>query len=211
MPTASLDCAAPYGDDGILIEVNAAGYMWENKTLTVEAVQAIEPAHWFEKVEQRPVNYVLELYANPPPSVELVVPTGYRGMVKAEIQIADVPLVAGQRIFSCVVPPSGTVQVTGPHLLERVGSGDFRIKYADGTLLNGQATGPAIGVWCLKYDGHAFHFLIGTRHDYDAYRPSSNPADSGSSRSNGDKGSGQGRRGHKGGNQQPADPGTGSN
>ena len=200
--------AAPYGEDGILVEAAATGYLSEDQSLTVAELQAIEPAHLFEDVNKRPVRLVLDLYAGPRPTIELVVPSGYRGTVKAEVQVrANASCPAGQRSFSYDVPPSGIVQAAGPPLLERVGCADFRIRYADGTSLSGQAVGAEIGFWCLKYEGDSFHFLIGTRGEYDALRPSSNTEDAKPGRSAGGKGKGQGRRNRNGGNQPPADPG----
>src|ERR1700733_2519280 len=111
--------AAPYGDLGVRVEANAPGYMYEEKYLTVAEVQAIEPAHWFEDVDRRPAAVVLELYADPHPTVELVVPTDYRGRIKAQFHIEpDAPCPPGQRCFTFTVPPSGVVQMIGPPLLQ---------------------------------------------------------------------------------------------
>src|SRR5580704_490058 len=80
--------AAPYGT-GILMEVTAPGRLSEHKDLSADAVGAIEPAGWFESTDRRPASQVIELYAEPRPTVELVVPAGYRGLVRAEIRVQD--------------------------------------------------------------------------------------------------------------------------
>ena len=52
--------------------------------------------------EKRPVSFVLELYtADPAPSVELVVPTGYRGVVDVDVQAREnIRCQPGQRCCS---------------------------------------------------------------------------------------------------------------
>lgn len=207
--------AAPYGEAGILLDVTAAGYMTEQKSYPVEAVKAIEPPGLFDSDRQRPVNFVVEMYAAPAPAVELVLPTGYHGTVTATVQIQeDAPITPGQRLFSYPVPPTGIVQLTGPPLLGRVHTPDFRARYADGTVLSRQAKDEEIGFWCLKSEGATEIFVVGTRAEYDELRHSES-GDDGKSRSSGGKGGGGGRGGGKrgggrGGSQPPSDPGSGS-
>jgi hypothetical protein len=164
--------AAPCGDaTGISVEMTAKGYLFEQKILLDKDVAAIAPAHLFETVEKRPVSFVLEMVAGPSPTVELIVPAGYRGLVKAEVHVQDdLPCPAGQRCFSYVVPPSGEVQVTGPRLLRRVFAPDFQARYADGTVLDRQAKDSAVGVWCLKSEETRHVFLVGTQAEYEERR-----------------------------------------
>src|SRR5262245_60021511 len=61
---------APFGDTGVQVEASANGYLCEEKIVSVEAVQRLEPARYFEAVDQRPVSFVLEMYAEPRPAVE---------------------------------------------------------------------------------------------------------------------------------------------
>jgi hypothetical protein len=199
--------AAPSGDAGILVRLTAPGYLSEEKNLSVEAVQAIEPAHLFEATDRRPVTFVLDLYPEPGPTVELVVPTGYRGLVKAEVRVQDdAPCPPGQRCFSCVVPASGVVQVTGPPLLRRVYGTDFRARTADGAPLSPRPTGSDVGLWWLKCEGSSQWFLVGTQGEYDSLRRSGPAEGAAESRSPGGKGEGRGRRNRRG-NQPPADAG----
>ena len=79
------------GNTGIEVTVTAKGYMTEYKTLSSPAVQEIQPAALFEKVERRPVTVVMELYADPGPTVELILPNGFRGDVRAELQAKETP------------------------------------------------------------------------------------------------------------------------
>ena len=95
--------AAPI-EDGFQVEANAPGYLLEERSLSGEVVQSPQPA-----------SVVLAMYAAPGPTVELVVPVGFRGLVRVETRIQDdLPFPAGQRCFRYDVAPSGVVQVTGP-------------------------------------------------------------------------------------------------
>ncbi len=82
--------AAPAGPGGVLLTVCAGEYLTEPQTLSVESVRALKPAGWFEKVEQRPPQLTVELYAGPRPTVELVLPAGFRGLVTATVKPATV-------------------------------------------------------------------------------------------------------------------------
>jgi hypothetical protein len=206
--------AAPSGDAGIQLDTIAAGYLTERQDLALEKIKAIEPAGWFEAVEKRPVTIVVDLYAGPTPTVEFVLPNGYRGRVKAEVEIeADAPIQPGQRTFRYEVTPDGSVAVAGPALLRRVLPPDFHARYADGTILTGNARDGDIGLWCLNWKGKDFEFLVGTKSEYDHLRFASSPSQSGDHRSSGGNSGGQGRRGRKGnqGNQGSSPPPDGGN
>jgi hypothetical protein len=204
--------AAPYGEAGILLDVTHPGYMTEQKNYPIEAVKAIEPAGLFESVDKRPVSFVVEMYTEPFPGVELVFPSSYRGTVKVAIKIQeDAPYQPGQRLFSYDVPASGILQVAGPPLLRRVYSPDFRARYADGTPLNRQPQGDEIGFWSLKSAEGYDHFLVGTRAEYEELRRADQKEGEGQNRSSGGKGGGGGRgKRNRGGNQSSSDSGQAS-
>ena len=126
--------ASPYGDSTILLSVNANGYVAERRTILVQAVQELEPDHWFKDVANKKVSFIAELYAKEPcPTVELIVPTGYRGPVQVDFRIPDdAPPAPGQRAFSYEVSSSGSVIVTGPAILRCFAVPNFTAKYADG-------------------------------------------------------------------------------
>jgi hypothetical protein len=202
--------AAPYGEAGIMLDVTKPGYMSEQKNYPTEAVKAIESS-WFIKPAGPPtVNFVVEMYAEPFPSVELVLPNGYRGTVKVGVKIQeDVPCPAGQRLFSYQVPPSGILQITGPPLLRRVFSPDFSARYVDGTVLNRQPQGDEVGFLCLKTEGGFDYYVVGTRAEFEALRHAEQTEGSGQNKSSGSgKGGGKGKRSRNGGSSPPAsDPG----
>jgi len=194
--------AAPYGDAGIAVDVTAGGYMSAEKTLPVAAVQALEPAHLFEAVERRPVSLVVELYAEPHPVIELVLPAGYRGVVKAEVLVQeDAANAPGQRLFSGVMAPSGVVQVIGPPLLRCLLIGDIRARFADGTPVSPQPKDREVGLWWINSESVArYAFFVGTRGEYDSFRLLSRVEGGEEKRSSGGgKSGGRGRGGRRGG------------
>ena len=199
--------AVPCGDTRIMLDVAADGYLPEHQFVSAEAVRAIAPAHLFEAVGRRPVSFVVDLYADSPvPTIEFVVPAGYRGLIQAELVIADdAPCQPGQRCFRYVVPPSGVVRVTAPALLRRFPLPAFGARYADGTPLSRGAKGAEVGLWQVKSDGPSYTFLVGTEDEYAQYHPprQGNPGEQ-APPSGGGKGRGRGRGGRRG-NQPPAD------
>jgi hypothetical protein len=203
---------APYGEVGILLEATVPGYMTEQKNYPIEAVKAIEPISFFKPAGQRPVSFVVEMYAEPFPSVDLVLPDGYRGTVKVGVKIReDAPCAPGQRLFSYPVPPSGIVQITGPPLLRRVFTPDFGARFADGTVLNRQPQGDEIGFMCLKTEGGFDYFVVGSRADFEQLRRTEQSEGAGKNQSSGNgKGGGKGKRNRNGGSSSPSDTGEAS-
>src|SRR5262249_20209078 len=164
--------AVHQGDAPFLVELTAGGYLPEANLVPTETVRTIEPAQLFEAVEGRPVSLVLEMVAaRPIPEIELVVDTGYRGLVEVELCFQEYAAgTPGQRFFSCAVPPSGAVQLRVPSLLQRVGLPNFSARYADGTVLTGTAQDEEVGFWELKGEGSRYTFLIGTKAERTLYR-----------------------------------------
>jgi hypothetical protein len=201
--------AAPFGEIGIKVQANARGYLDEETYLSVAEVQAIEPAHLFESVEQRPACVVVDLFAEPHPTVELIVPAGYRGTIKAELHVReDVACPPGQRCFRYPVEPSGRVDVTGPRLLRHVYGPDFRARYSDGAPLGREARGAEVGLWWVKSEANCHHLFVGTRSELDRHLPEEKSEGVESVPARGGKGGGRGRR-NRGGSSPSGDPGAG--
>ena len=188
--------AAPYGLAGILVEAAAPGYLSEQKSLSVDAVKAVAPGHLFESTDRRPPSLVVDLYAEPRPTIELIIPTGYKGLVKAELQIdenASAP--AGERNFRFNVTGAGTVDIVGSPLLRRVPPVQFRARYADGMPLPLHAEEPQVGFWWLKSDGDAHTYFVGTHSEYEVAGHFGHGGDGDGEPSSGSKRQGKGRRG----------------
>jgi hypothetical protein len=128
--------AEPGGEHGFQVQAVAQGYLAETIDVPVDVLKKDPSLRPSQKAEPRSADVTVEVYTAPDFSVELVLPPGYRGPVKAEVQIQDNLLPAkGQRCFRFPVSVSGDVRVQGPSLLRRVPTSAFRARYGDGPLL----------------------------------------------------------------------------
>jgi hypothetical protein len=158
--------ATPYGDAGIQVEGNAPGYIREQTGLAMESLRQDEPG-LFKSDTRSPVPVVLALYAGPRPTVELVLPPGFRGRIRARLQIReDGPCTPGQRLFVYNVPPSGQVEMVGPPLLQRFYPPEYRAHYPGGPPLGQPDTPGEIGFWWLRYENGEELFLVGLLGEY---------------------------------------------
>ena len=170
-----------------LAELSAPGFLWEEKSLPGKDA----------KKNPHAVDVTFEMYAEPRPTGELVVPTGYRGVIEVKVQVhEDAPAVPSQRAFRAVVSPTGAAEVTGPPILHYVNGQGFQAKYADGTPIKRDVTEfDEVGFWWLKGEESDQLFLVGTKDEYEAHRRSAQD-DGGKTRSSGGgKGGGRGGRG----------------
>jgi hypothetical protein len=192
---ARLRVAAP--DSGLTMEGTAPGYLPEVQSLTGEAIRKIELTHLFEDADRRPASFVMEMYAGPAPTIELVLPIGFRGQVKAEVQVQeDASYPAGQRCFRCKIDDQGEGRLVGPPLLQRVFPPDYRARYADGTAVNPKAGADEVGLRPLKSEGNVQYFLVGTRAEYEELLPPQHPREESLPAGSGRGGRGGGR--HRG-------------
>ena len=156
------------GEFGLQVQTVAQGYLPEKLDVPADALKTNAATTSSAKGASHSPDVVVEVYAEPAFSVELVLPPGYRGLVKAEIQLQDnLPLAAGQRCFRFPVSPSGEVQARGPSLLRRVAVADFRARYANGPLLGTKLDADKIGFRWLKGAGNQHYFVVGTQLDYE--------------------------------------------
>jgi hypothetical protein len=171
---ARLQVAAP--DTGLTMEGTAPGYLPEVKGLTGEALRKIDLAHLFEDEDRRPPSCIMEMYAGPRPTIELVLPIGFRGQVKAEVQVQeDAASTPRQRCFRCKVDDQGEGHVIGPPLLRRVFPSDYRARFLDGTAVNPQAGADEVGLRPLKCEANVQYFLVGTQAEYNELVPAPPP------------------------------------
>jgi hypothetical protein len=160
---------APFGD-GIGVDATAAGYLPERKEIAVTTIEKIPPVHLFQSSDQRPASVIVELYAEPQFDIEFIVPAGYRGIVKADVDLQDrVSFPRGQRRFSYVVSPTGEVEVRGPSLLRRLLPQSYHARYADGTPLSGDMKAKKVGFRWLRQDGKQQYYVVGTQNEYDQF------------------------------------------
>lgn len=185
-------------DVGVVLGVTAAGYLAEQKDFRGNGT-----AH-----DGTPPGVMqVELFAGPRPTVEFVVPNGFRGVIKAEVRVEDPPAQPGRRAFSFPVGSDGTVQVVGSRVLGLGPGPDYRARYADGAPLTLNPEGLVIGFRWLGYRGDTQFFVVGTHADWnEAHRefvkddpPSRGTAAAGQGRAGGGGRGGRGGGGHRGG------------
>jgi hypothetical protein len=163
--------AAPYGPYGVLMETTARGYQSENRDIAGGDIRDLPPALPFQDADQRPISFIVDLYAEPLFGVEFIVPSGYRGLIRAEIQIDDnARPTPGERCFRFEVPRQGALVVKGPPALRRVSPSEYRGRYAGGELLPAKMDLLTVGFRWLKRDGAVNYFVVGTQNEYDQAR-----------------------------------------
>jgi hypothetical protein len=164
--------AAPYGGEaGIVVTAAAKDYMSEERTVLAETIRDLPSPPLLKASDPPAAPFVVEMYAEPHPTIELVVPVGYRGVVECAVEIQeDAPFPRGQRCFSCDVSSSGVARLKGPPLLRRVSALDYRAKFADGTPLSHQAEASAVGLRWLKCEGSTQFFAVCTQGEYAGIR-----------------------------------------
>ncbi|HEY7328983.1 MAG TPA: hypothetical protein VH592_15170 [Gemmataceae bacterium] len=162
----------PGGEHGYQLQAVAQGYLPEKIDLPAEKADARHPTAGKNSTpadaDKSAADAIVEVYAAPDFSVELVLPPGYRGLVKAEIQVQDnVLLPAGQRCFRFPVSASGDVLVKGPPQLRRVSPHEFRARYGDGPVLGTTMDAQQVGFRWLRGAGNQHLFVIGNQVDYE--------------------------------------------
>jgi hypothetical protein len=147
----------PAGDTPILYEVGANGYL---------ARETDHPA------ERTAAGVVFELFAEPRPALELVVPNSFRGVIRMKIHVQDdLAYPAGKRVFPYSVPASGEVDVALPPIFGRGATPEIRTRFADGTAIPRDAKGFEVGCRWLKADPeNGYIFVIGTQWEGDTVR-----------------------------------------
>ena len=157
------------GEFGVEVQAVTAGYLPEKVKLSADEIKKIKTIPPSPSQEKRPADAVVEVFAEPGFSVELIVPPGYRGLIEAEIDLQDkMPVQLGQRCFQFAVPASAIVQIKGPTLLQRIAPQDYRGRYANGPLLPSAMDAEKIGFRWLKGKDGKHCFVVGTQLDYEA-------------------------------------------
>jgi len=188
--------AAAFRDFGSDVHIQAAGYLNEERYLGLETVQHIETAGWLEKLQDRPPTLIVELYADPRPTVTLVVPSGYRGVINVTVDVhEDAPFAPGQRTFRADVGSDGSATLIAPPLLKHLLPTDFEVASVDGVLIKRNAADAERGFWWLHSDGKRQLFYVGTRAEYDAFCKTDSTIRGAEAGQDKGRGTGGGRRG----------------
>lgn len=161
--------AEPPGELGVQLQAVAAGYLSEKLNVSADDLKKIASTTAVPTNEPRRPDFVVEVYPEPAFTVELMMPPGYRGLVKVEIHPQENVPIPRDHCFRFVMPPSGIVQVAGPSLLQRIAAPDYRARYADGPLLGTAMDADKIGFRWLKGTGSEHYFVVGTQLDYETH------------------------------------------
>jgi hypothetical protein len=146
----------PYQNDEVLLSAGADGYLSHGRRLPREAARG---------------HVTLDIYAKPAPTVELVVPDGYRGVVKAEVHtLCRGQCRPGQRSFSFPVPANGIVEVYGPDFLLDPYVVTYRARYAGGAPLELDPAGDQVGMREVTTVGADHYFVVGGPKEYEEAR-----------------------------------------
>jgi hypothetical protein len=193
--------AAPHGDAGVMVTAKAPGYLFVEHAVSSEAIARIEPDHWFMKAEPRPASIVVDMYAEPRPAVEMLVPNGFRGILHLRLHLRDdVVWTTGQRVFPCTVGSSGIAEVELASSLRRFYPLGIRAKFADGTILSREAAPQELGLRWLKSEPGEETFVVGTKSEYDEINTALRPKRGEPRSDDNSRDQGHGHR-HRGGDQ----------
>jgi hypothetical protein len=161
---------APSSGEPVLIEATAAGYVAESVVANDQTIAAVATYPVVGPALPHSPDFTIELYPGPKFGVELVVPPGYRGLVRADLDFREgVPIPKGQRLYSFDVNPKGEAKGVGPAILKRVSPSEYRARPADAA--GAVDEGPdGIALRYLKRDVGTDVFVYGSREEFERYR-----------------------------------------
>ena len=182
------------------IKVEVPGYLSQQKIMPGDTLRAVNSSKsfWPFISPRDPIDLGVELYRGPPPVVNLVVPQGFRGIVKVDVRVReDIAYPFGLRTVSADVPPNGSVQVDAPPIFRHENKPEIQARYADESPLplipqNARDRDNEVGFRWLRCEGRTEIFVVGTKAELESYRRS---GDRGSSSDSGNGKKGGGRRG----------------
>jgi hypothetical protein len=193
---ARVQLATP-DEGGAMVEVSAPNHLSAQTALPHDVVAALEAVKPFHPYAGPPLVVTVDVFAGPRPTAELVLPAGFRGLVKAEVHVEPTgSWPAGQRTFTYAVPTTGVVRVSGPAVFGLTPGPEIVAKFADGAVLPTDGKADEVAFRWLRRDGDVVYFAVGTLADTTLARASLGHAgDAYSSGGSADKPPGGGRRG----------------
>jgi hypothetical protein len=191
---------APPDEGGVFASVSSPNCLPVQVNLPQDISDALTSAKPFHPYSGPPLSITVDVFAGPRPTVELVLPSGFRGLVKAKVCVnAEGQWTPGQRAFSYKVPADGVVRVEGPPVFGQATGPDFVAKFADDTPLPKDGKGDVVALRWIRREGNEVCFAVGTITDETNARrslgdlidntpnskPSERPANSGGGRRGG--------------------------
>jgi len=167
---------APPDDGGVMVEAIASSYLpIAPISLPRDIVDALSSAKPFHPYKGPPLSVTVEVFAGPRPKAELIIPSGYRGIVKAEIRTrADGPWHAGARAFTYTLPPNsnGVIRLDAPMVFDVPSGPEFVAKFADGTPIpqDAKVKNTDVAFRWIRRNGNDVYFVVGTSVDAETAR-----------------------------------------
>jgi hypothetical protein len=178
------------GGEGFL-EVSASSYLTET--------QEIHDGATTKGLQQ---NIEIELFAGPRPTIELVIPAGFKGLIKAEFNVsAEATGSPGLRTFRYQVGADGHAELAGPPVLRCATPLSFVAIAPDGTPLPKEMGITDTALRWVKTTDTTDYFVYGSQADCNDARKNLNALENTSGpKAQGDgKGQSKGGRGGRGG------------
>lgn len=149
------------------IIVRAEGYLSEWQRLPCRDIPGLAP----DAANRSATPFVLEIFAGPPPTLEFVVPDGYRGIVLARYSKDDeTEKLAGKRHFTYFVPHTGIVSVKHRRLVDRPHTAvKVDAHYADGKPLPVFPEDSTVGFRFFSVAQNGQVYVVGTKADHEAW------------------------------------------
>jgi uncharacterized membrane protein YgcG len=188
----------------VLIGVSAPGYLRDEVDRLLAGKAPGAP----------PDGAIVEVFKGPRPTIELVVPTDFRGELKVEVKVQEeAQNPQQQRVFrysvpSGVVRPAGglfgpppSVLVLGPPVIRADGrlGPEFRGIYANGSPMPAEPKDTEVVLRWVRSEGMDQFFVVGTKIDEESARRAAEKSMRLRDSSGQDKGGGKGKGGGGGG------------
>jgi uncharacterized membrane protein YgcG len=188
----------PTTGEPVMVEATAAGYISDSSVVGEPTVAAVATYPMFGAALPHKPDFTLDLYAGPKFAIEVVLPTGYRGVVRTSFEFREnFAIPKGQRLFSFDANPKGEVAGAGPAILKNVAASDYRARENGLQTPADDPNGLALR-WLKSEDGKDV-FYYGTKAEFDQYRKDNNIGSSTTPAQSDTKKSGRGGRGGRGG------------
>ncbi|MFT3883145.1 MAG: hypothetical protein QM703_26275 [Gemmatales bacterium] len=161
--------AVPYGfGESVSINVSSENYLFQRAELPKKVISNAYSIPILSSLVGAESDYVIELYTGPRPTIELILPAGYRGPIKVINEAGDGTAPPGQRVFQFPVSATGKVVIKGPKLLLDIHSTDLRARYENGPLLPEYQSKEGVELrWVTCHGNKTSLFVVGSREDED--------------------------------------------
>jgi hypothetical protein len=145
------------------LDISAKGYMHEDEDLSLDAIEAADGGTASKASKASKPTFVMELFAEPRPQLELIIPDGTVGPIRVNVHIQDdFVYPAGQRDFRYPVVPPEVTQIILPPMFRHVSAAAFSGRFANGTELHATEVDTEVGFWWVGAEGDLNTYFVGS-------------------------------------------------